>query len=617
MIPKKTAKKYKPPVSRTFTPRTFDDTRAARLIELVHAHADAGQVDAALEAAISAVVWDGSSSKVRLELARAFYGAGFFREALAWAQGIGEDPEAYFLSGSIQSDLGQHVKAAESFAHALILDPGMIRARFMRASALMASRQYHEALGEINLLLDVYPEDLAARTMRARALLNQGQAHEAMEEIESIGPEHRTPSLAALHARCAMLSGLDPRIVDRIFESYLQRFPRHAQLRLNFARHLSSRKDVDPAAIHRAEKELNTILGMKNLPRRIEAGAWFLLAELKMDSDEEKALQLFQEGLNLMPDHPQGLAGVGGLFLRRFRPDRAMPWLLRAIMSAPDRQESIESLAQALAGIVDEDAVGRWLALLFSGLPTQAPLLMARVLGHVQDKGRADAYLDVRRLAHRMKNRVAVLAARVRAGLNVENIEDQLNELYEQWADFLDSMQTATVSGSPLAVENIVNKAISQTAENPESLLVGLQPDLPLVSGNEQQLVDAVANIISNALQASASDSKVKIAARSIEGGDFVEIAVMDHGQGMDSSFLSRIFSPGYTTRAKGSGLGLFIARNVVQSHGGRVSVHSAPGGPTTFTIRLPAVAGGGNLSMDLDELMGAGFEGGRVVGQR
>lgn len=611
-------RKYTKPALRSRKPRPLDRAKAHRLLELVRAHADARQVDAALDAAISAVVWNPADKKIRMELAKAFYSAGLFDEALSWALGLGDDAQACFLAGCVYSDLGQHTQAAQSFSLALQLDPGMTQARLRRAWALLVDGQNAEALKDIDLLLATNPQDVLARTMRSNVLLDQGHAKEALDDLDAIAQDQLTPVHAMLHTRCAVLAGVGQDLVDGIFKSYLRLFPHHAQLRSSFAHHLSSRKDVDPGALQRSKEEYSAILEMKNLPRRTEAQACFSLAELEMESSEDQALALFRRGLDLMPDHPQGLAGVGRMYLRRSRPDRAMPWLLRSVMSEPNRQETIELMAEALCGIKDEDASSRWLALLFSGLPTQAPLLMARTLGHVQDRGRAEAYMDVRRLAHRMKNRVAVLASRVRTGLDTGQIEVELDDLYEQWARFLDSVVSANSSMSPLSVKVLVNKAVEQIAETHRGLVLSLNADYPLVSGNEQQLVDALANIISNAIQASSPDDKVHIAARSSDGGDFVEIAVMDYGQGIDNLALSRVFTPGYTTRAKGSGVGLFVARNVVQAHGGKVSISSAPGGPTTFIVRLPSVAGSESPSVGiLDELMGSSFAGGQIGKQR
>jgi signal transduction histidine kinase len=67
-----------------------------------------------------------------------------------------------------------------------------------------------------------------------------------------------------------------------------------------------------------------------------------------------------------------------------------------------------------------------------------------------------------------------------------------------------------------------------------------------------------------------------------------VVLSVADTGMGIDESVAGRIFEPFFTTRAQGTGLGLAIVARLVEENGGMVSVRSAPGSGTRFTVRLP-----------------------------
>ena len=69
-----------------------------------------------------------------------------------------------------------------------------------------------------------------------------------------------------------------------------------------------------------------------------------------------------------------------------------------------------------------------------------------------------------------------------------------------------------------------------------------------------------------------------------------MEIHVLDTGQGIDPSIREKIFDPFFTTKpiGKGTGLGLSISYGIVQAHGGRIEVESAPGQGARFTVRLP-----------------------------
>lgn len=106
-------------------------------------------------------------------------------------------------------------------------------------------------------------------------------------------------------------------------------------------------------------------------------------------------------------------------------------------------------------------------------------------------------------------------------------------------------------------------------------------------------------NLVSNALRHGGEEAKVKLTIREEAGekGTDVLIDVADDGKGMTPEDASHIFERFYradTSRTRdtgGSGLGLAIVKSLVEQHGGRISVESALGEGSTFTLRLPALA--------------------------
>ena len=114
--------------------------------------------------------------------------------------------------------------------------------------------------------------------------------------------------------------------------------------------------------------------------------------------------------------------------------------------------------------------------------------------------------------------------------------------------------------------------------------------------GEEAQLVSALANLVDNAVKYSHPGSSVRVSARLVNG--CVDISVRDRGIGIPRQDLQRIFERFYRVdRARsrdtgGTGLGLSIVRHVATNHGGDVSVESAEGKGSTFTLRLPVVPG-------------------------
>jgi len=117
-----------------------------------------------------------------------------------------------------------------------------------------------------------------------------------------------------------------------------------------------------------------------------------------------------------------------------------------------------------------------------------------------------------------------------------------------------------------------------------------LAPDLPTFEGNAQKLEQVIINLIINAGQAMPTDQRGKIRVSSEKDGGHIVVKVVDNGSGMSSSTAKNIFDPFFTTkRARGgTGLGLSIAHRIIEEHQGVISVESAIGEGTTFTMRLP-----------------------------
>jgi two-component system sensor histidine kinase FlrB len=135
---------------------------------------------------------------------------------------------------------------------------------------------------------------------------------------------------------------------------------------------------------------------------------------------------------------------------------------------------------------------------------------------------------------------------------------------------------------------------IEDIAESVEGFLLEKGTPLEIISdifdldfeGDEQKLRIALINLIKNASESSTYGSPIEL--RLSQDASYLHISVKDYGQGISKELLPTIFEPFATTKSYGTGLGLPIVKKTIESHDGTISIQSAEGAGTTFTIHLP-----------------------------
>ncbi len=125
-------------------------------------------------------------------------------------------------------------------------------------------------------------------------------------------------------------------------------------------------------------------------------------------------------------------------------------------------------------------------------------------------------------------------------------------------------------------------------------LSVAFPNDLPTIAADRASIGEVLGNLIDNAIKYSNEGGIIKVIAK--VDGDFVDISVEDNGIGMPESVVSQLFQKFYRSHRSretvaGSGIGLYISRAIVESHGGKISVRSEDGHGSTFTVSLPIYA--------------------------
>jgi CheY-like chemotaxis protein len=165
-------------------------------------------------------------------------------------------------------------------------------------------------------------------------------------------------------------------------------------------------------------------------------------------------------------------------------------------------------------------------------------------------------------------------------------------------------LPTFSKGGSPVKK---VGSIVSLLKESAEFALTGsnvrldlsVLEDLWSVELDEGQIAQVINNLVINADQAMPDGGLISIAAENVlltleQGialpeGRYVKISITDEGVGISQEHLQRIFDPYFTTKQKGSGLGLATAYSIVKAHGGLIDVQSRPSAGATFRVYLPA----------------------------
>ncbi|MCH8860153.1 MAG: sensor histidine kinase [Thaumarchaeota archaeon] len=160
---------------------------------------------------------------------------------------------------------------------------------------------------------------------------------------------------------------------------------------------------------------------------------------------------------------------------------------------------------------------------------------------------------------------------------------------------YLDSskheQKVSVKKGHDHSAENIKKRwfALTELMEmiKPKNVPSTIQINFPKndfqIFGNFYKLVVVLSNLVENSIEAMKKNGVINILAR--EGIDYVQIDIKDSGPGLPTEIIKKAFSSLYTTKPDGNGLGLKVAKTIIELHGGTISVRN---NPTTFSIKLP-----------------------------
>ncbi len=206
----------------------------------------------------------------------------------------------------------------------------------------------------------------------------------------------------------------------------------------------------------------------------------------------------------------------------------------------------------------------------------------------------------VAHVAHEIKNPLMIIGGfshQIRNNLDdqkavqkLDMIYDEISRLEKLVANLGDFTKEYRLVKRATDINSVIRDVLKIMAEiyQPQkySFREELSSNLEEIPCDPDKLKQVFMNIIANGIEAMGNGGSITISTAGLPGG--VEIRISDSGIGIEKEKLLHIFEPFYTTREKGSGLGLSISYKIVEAHKGDIWAQSSPGEGATFVIRLP-----------------------------
>jgi signal transduction histidine kinase len=178
---------------------------------------------------------------------------------------------------------------------------------------------------------------------------------------------------------------------------------------------------------------------------------------------------------------------------------------------------------------------------------------------------------------------------------HVSIIESEIRRLDEVVQGFLKFTRPEDLRLQPVKVHALMDEILpiieTEASKNNVKVTVDVPPSVPAVNGDSAMLRQAFLNLAINACQAMPTGGSLRLKAGPSSRAR-VEILVQDSGVGIAPEHLSKIFNLYFTTKERGTGIGLSMVYRIIQMHDGEVEVQSTPGRGTTFRVLLPRASG-------------------------
>jgi PAS domain S-box-containing protein len=206
-------------------------------------------------------------------------------------------------------------------------------------------------------------------------------------------------------------------------------------------------------------------------------------------------------------------------------------------------------------------------------------------------------------IAHEFKNALATIsgyAQMIRSESSDGEISDHAVRILEQTrnithvvTEFLKFARPLDISDEPVELQPLIGRAIDEISTAASGVSVRAEGDFGIVAGDEGLLRQAILNLARNGAEAceGRADGRVVVRGEIVRGGDSPSqrITVQDNGSGISADAMPNLFHPFFTTKARGTGLGLAVVQKIILQHGGLIEARNHPSGGAVFIVTLPA----------------------------
>ena len=174
---------------------------------------------------------------------------------------------------------------------------------------------------------------------------------------------------------------------------------------------------------------------------------------------------------------------------------------------------------------------------------------------------------------------------------NIRLLRETLNQGKSMTKEMMEFSRRSPLQKEEVEIGELIRKTIDQNFIDEKSRIsLKFEPNMPKIQLDKSKIMRVLDNLIRNAIEASDSSSPIEIEIKQYKSSsqNQIIITITDFGKGIPESIKENIFTPYFTTKSKGTGLGLTTSYSIIKNHGGNLSFKSVYGKGTIFSIELP-----------------------------